>query len=169
MKVWNCMKMMLRILESMEWNQSMVNAIDVAYPRKLDKDSKSWWPSIAAATLQAHQHHHPRQRTCVSSRGGWVMDWAYRTLTVTMANPFFYGALSLSNWCSSRLFTDRFQASACYSRVSNNRFSTKWVIPFAFTALKLISKHQIGALGLGYYWRKSWGHYLGFDYNMNVL
>ena len=142
MKVWNCMKMMLRILESMEWNQSMVNAIDVAYPRKLDKDSKSWWPSIAAATLQAHQHHHhhPRQRTCVSSRGGWVMDWAYRTLTVTMANPFFYGALSLSNWCSSRLFTDRFQASACYSRVSNNRFSTKWVIPFAFTALKLISK-----------------------------
>ena len=41
MKVWNCMKMMLRILEPMEWNQSMVNAIDVAYPRKLDKDSKS--------------------------------------------------------------------------------------------------------------------------------
>ena len=97
--------MMLRILEPMEWNQSMVNAIDVAYPRKLDKDSKSWWPSIAAATLQAHQHHHhhhPRQRTCVSSRGGWVMDWAYRTLTVTMANPFFYGALSLSNWCRTQ-------------------------------------------------------------------
>ena len=140
--------MMPRILEPMEWNQSMDNAIDVAYPRKGDKDSKSATMAkdqrvAAAALLQAHQHHHhhpSRQRTCVSSRGGWVMDWAYRTLTVTMANPFFYGALSLSNWCSSRLFTDRFQASACYSRVSNNRFSTKWVIPFIFTAFKLIPK-----------------------------
>ena len=102
--------MMPCILEPMEWNQSMDNAIDVAYPRKGDKDSKSATMAkdqriAAAALLQAHQHHHhhpSRQRTCVSSRGGWVMDWAYRTLTVTMANPFFYGALSLSNWCRTQ-------------------------------------------------------------------
>ena len=99
----------------------------MAYPRKAkNKDSQWTFKRTQQLLLKAHQHHHDHQqsgRTCVSSRGGWVMDWAYRTLTVTIANLLGYGALSLSNWCSTK-----FQILSCARVLSDERKIAWWLM-----------------------------------------